>query len=152
MYPVSLPEYTAHEQQMWWHAGRVKQCRAVWSHAGQESSCASTAVLRGTAEPQTPQIRTGPLTETHSWNQLRGQGWLSFTGTPLLNYHRGHCGVTKRKQLKHKHRLQDCHTGKNLCTSYCSGVCQFPLNYVNSLLNCQHCKSKKTPKKNLNSV
>lgn len=145
VYPFSLPEHTAHEQQVRWHVGRVKQGRAVWSHAGQEGSCASTAILRGTAKPQTPQIRTGPLAKTHSWNQLRGQGWLGLTGTPLLNYHWWHWGVTEREQLRHKqpmwHKLSHAaqggkgnifahHIVQMKRVSQWQFMCdQFPLNY-----------------------
>lgn len=92
---VWLPEHAAHEQQVRRHIGRVEKGRAVRAHACQEGSSAAATVLRGSAQPQPPQVGTRPFAETQGWDELWSQGRFSFTGTPLLYNHWGHCEVQK---------------------------------------------------------
>lgn len=69
-----LPEHTAHEQQMLWDLCWVEEGWAVRAQAGQKSPGSPGAVFAGPAQPQAPQIGTGPLPETKGWDQFRSQG------------------------------------------------------------------------------
>lgn len=69
-----VPEHTAHEQQMLWDLCWVEEGRAVRAQAGQKSPGSPGAVFAGPAQPQAPQIGTGPLPETKGRDQLGGQG------------------------------------------------------------------------------
>lgn len=82
---------------MLWDLCWVEEGWAVGAQAGQEGPGSPGAVFTGAAQPQPPQIRTGPLPETQGRNQLRSQGGLCFTAAPLFDNHRRNCNTETRE-------------------------------------------------------
>lgn len=96
---IFLPEHAAHEQQMLRDLCWVEEGWAVGAQARQEGSGSPGAVLAGSAQPEPPQVGAGPLPETQSRNQLRGQSRLGLAAAPLFDDDRRNWNAGRRAEV-----------------------------------------------------
>lgn len=81
---------------MLWDLRWVEEGWAVRAQTGQKSPCSPGTVFTGTTQPEAPQVGTGPLPETQSWDQLWSQGRLGFTAAPFFDNHWRNCNIETR--------------------------------------------------------